>query len=87
MIKTKYNTANENLCMWRCHPEKLCINCTSFTVSCDSKFDNFGMYCIAGFWDLSKADPRGGYVRCLMLARDCEEYEIDSCCHKDLEGY
>lgn len=83
----KYNTVDENLCMWKCHPEKLCINCAGFIVVRPSELRDFRMCCDTGFWKLDCTDSKNEYIDCLMLARNCEEYRLDNCCHADLEGY
>ena len=79
-----YNTEEENLQLWKCHPEKICINClyinkvspTSY-VSDDTK--HITLYCAAGRWTLSRVDCVDSYIECLLTARVCKAYEyIDS---------
>lgn len=77
----RYNTEDENLSLWKCHPEKICVNCLHMDKSpyvMDSP-RSITLYCTAGRWTLSKADCAVSYIDCLLAARVCKAYKyIDS---------
>lgn len=70
----KYNTEDENLCMWKCHPEKVCVNCHYLTFSQTSPGFDCELYCIYRRWSLSSYDDKKSYVKALLTARNCKKF-------------
>lgn len=80
-MKRKYNTADEDLCLWKCHPEKLCVNCRYFKVYTPGRSEyipstKFEMFCTRGRWMLSDLNEKKHYIMCLLVARECESFKI-----------
>lgn len=82
----KYNTKNEDLYLWRCHPERVCINCIYFEVykhtSLDSTDDpehikgcEFEMSCFNLVWWLNARSAKKQYIECILKARNCAGFE------------
>ena len=74
---------DKNLYLWKCHPEKVCINCIHFAVvtetddySEDTPGDSFEMYCNEGEWRLGGDDSEKQYRKCLLMARKCDKLEL-----------
>lgn len=76
----KYNTKNENLCLWRCHPEKICINCKYFSITPEDKCNYIIMSCDHpdNFWgfDIDGSDTKEEFINKLLTARECDEYNL-----------
>lgn len=74
---------DENLYLWKCHPEKICINCIHFRVneeagdySEDTPGDDFGMYCYKDKWYLTGRSTEEEYRNSILMARKCGELEL-----------
>jgi hypothetical protein len=74
---------DENLHLWKCHPEKVCINCRHFSVqektegySDYTPGNDFEMYCSEGKWVLSGEDSEKQYRKNLLMARKCDKLEL-----------
>lgn len=84
----RYNTEDENLYLWCCHPEKVCINCTYFYTQTDlssswpyDEQTGFSMGCTHGGglpwrYDLTVSDSKEEFITKLLTARGCDYFEL-----------
>lgn len=76
---SKDSVIDKNLHLWKCHPEKVCINCKHFGVQVESTCnpaENFEMYCSEGKWILNGEDSEKQYRKNLLMARKCDKLEL-----------
>ena len=73
----KYNTDDENLQLWKCHPETVCFNCIYFhvlngvidiTVCCGHARNH---------WDLYGYESKIDAIACLLYARNCKDFKLE----------
>lgn len=74
----KYNTDDENLHLWKCHPEKVCFNCVHFhvlngairiIVCCG----HFRVHWTSYVNNLRKKD----FITNFLHARNCKDFELE----------
>lgn len=83
----KDNVIDENLYLWKCHPEKICINCIHFMVSEETggysemtPGISFSMYCKKDKWELDGSSSEEEYRNSLLKARKCPEIKLRKPC-------
>lgn len=77
--KKKYNTKDENLCLWRCHPERVCINCKYFFVFPEDEANaRVGIYCehMNNHWSYHPDKSGSELVINMLHARNCEDFDL-----------
>lgn len=82
MPREKYNIGDDDLYLWRCHPEKVCINCKDFEYyrrgglrMRNEGVARFYMRCAKYCWIITQADSKGKHVTKLLMARNCRFFK------------
>lgn len=73
-----YNTEDESLQLWCCHPERICINCNHlWTISENVDYRVFSMRCGYKYtsWTFLKTDGKAKFIEYLLIARNCKYFE------------
>lgn len=78
---TKYNTEDEDLTLWRCHPEKTCLNCKYLWMWPEDALNNyFAMSCEHNdkSWSIHQrnSDFKENFIVRLLTARNCDGFEL-----------
>ena len=77
---TKYNTEDEDLAVWKCHPEKTCLNCRYLWIWPRDTLNNFWMSCEYGGnnWSIHERDPdfKENFIAKLLVARECDGFSL-----------
>lgn len=75
-----YNTEDESLCLWKCHPEKICLNCRHLFIYPENKDHYFFMQCEDddAFWGyyVSITESKAEFIEKLLTARTCDSFEL-----------
>ena len=86
MPREKYNIGDDDLYLWRCHPERLCINCIHLSICPEDEERYFTMQCEHNedFWMYY---PTGSYgdktnlIKVLLTSRNCGGFELNDDVH------
>ena len=85
--RVRDSVLDENLRLWKLHPEKICINCKSFMVKEEGDSygknpsgDTFSMYCDIGKWKLDGSSSEKEYRNSLLKARKCPDIKLRKPC-------
>ena len=87
MPQEKYNTGDDDLYLWRCHPERLCINCRYFKIYPEDEERYFGMQCehgdnFWGYYTIGSYEDKSNFIRILLTSRKCEGFKLKDNAYK-----
>jgi hypothetical protein len=74
----RYNTEDENLSLWKCHPERVCINCRYFWGHRPDKWTQIYLACtnINEHWKLGFDWSKEDFISNLLTARKCKDFKL-----------